>query len=167
METSREKEIKALRRRLEADLAAGDADAFERLLRQAVAVDLLTDLRERKMILRALPKDRQRVRQLLAEVASKTLDQAEVGAFERQLDLMLLLEARSARVRQHFQHHQAKLPPMRLKDLLATTERAFRDIARETVDLGKAWSDPDSTVASAEREWQDVNGLLADIKFAA
>lgn len=166
MDTAREKEIKALRRRLEELLSAREVDAFGELLREEANENLLEDLRERKLIIRALPDDRQRVRALLIEAGHRTLAETEAGAFERQLDLMLLIQHRTTEVRQQLRDIIVKLPLMRLKDLIATADKAFGELARDMVDPASAWSDPERTVALAERDWQDVNGLLADMTFA-
>jgi hypothetical protein len=166
LDTAREREIRAIRRRLEALLSAREVDAFGVLLREEADKDLLEVLRERKLVLRGSPEDRQRVRALLIEAGRRTLIETEAGAFERQLDLMLLIEYRTVDVQLQLRKSIAQLPPLRLRDLLAIADKAFGEITREMVNPTSAWSDPERTVALAEREWQDMNGLLADIMFA-
>lgn len=123
-------------------------------------------LRERKVVLRARPGDRARVRTALIQAASRVLAGPEAAAFQRQLDLMLIIEVRRDAVQRHLKGLIRRLPPLAIRDLLAVAEKAFHRVVRELIDPGRAWTDQDSTVARAEREWQDVNGQLSDIMFA-
>lgn len=166
MNVAREREVREVRRRLEALLAARDVTAFSSLLEREAARDLLEELRERKLILRASAEDRLHVQSLLAAVGSRVLTAIEAATHARYLDLMLLLDFHAAAVREELQHSIRRLPPMRLKDLIATSDKVFSRITNEKVDLRSAWSDPAQTIAHAERDWQDMNGFVADVTFA-
>lgn len=150
--------------KLRSRLDAGDMDAVEGILSEASISDLLTRVREQKLLLRPPIEHRSAFVGLL-RVAGGRLEAKERTEFENYLEFATEVDAAKQRYIERLHASLRLMPACSKADLLAIASEVFEWCIREQVkrfDLNSV----DISIAENERRLHDLNGAANDITMA-